>query len=58
MDIGRLTTTTKVRVLIMMVHYYREMWKRWSHLLVPLEEASTSSTGREILWNDDMEVNF
>ena len=35
-DIGRPSTTTEVRALIGMVHYYSNMWHRRSHILAPL----------------------
>ena len=46
MDLGQLNTTTEMQILIGMVHYYRDMWTRRSHVLAPLEEASRETTSR------------
>ena len=58
MDIGRPSTTTEVRYIIVMVQYYRDMWPRRSHMLAPLIEASSSPKGGKILWNDSLEISF
>ena len=42
-------TTTKVRALIGMVHYYMDMWPRRSHVLTPLTDAASGPKGKEIL---------
>ena len=57
-DIARPTTTTEARSRIGMVQYYMDMWPRRSHVLDPMMEAAIGPKGREILWNDDLEVNF
>ena len=41
MDLGRPFTTTESRALIGMVHYYRDMFPRRSHVLSPLTEADS-----------------
>ena len=55
MDLEQTSTTTEARDIIGTVQYYRDMWPRQYHILAPLEEASSSPKGREILWNDDLE---
>ena len=49
MDLWRPTTTTEVQALISMVHYYRDMWTRRSHILVPLTEEFSDPKSRKIL---------
>ena len=46
-DLGRPSTTKKVRELIEMVQYYRDMWPRRSHVLAPLTEADSGPKGRK-----------
>ena len=46
MDLGQLTTTTEMQIRIGMVHYYRDMWTRRSHVLAPLEEADRETRSR------------
>ena len=58
MDLGRSTTTTKVRALIVMVQYYRDIWPRHSHVLDPLTEAASGPKDRKMLWNDSLESSF
>ena len=58
MDIGWPSNTTKVRAIIVMVQYYRNMWPRWSHLLSTLIEAARGPQGRTIFWNDALESSF
>ena len=52
MDLGRHTITTEAHLLISMVHHYRDMCPRRSHILAPLTEAASGPKGRKILWND------
>ena len=58
MDIGRPSTTTKARALIVMVQYYRYMWPRQSHILAPLTEAASGPKGRKMLFNDALKSPF
>ena len=58
MDIGRLSTTTEARSLIGIVHYYMDMWPRRSHVLAPMIEADSGPKGRNILWNDALDISF
>ena len=58
MGIGRPTTTSEARELIGMVQYYRNMYPRRSHVLVPLKEAVSDPKGEKILWNDALESSF
>ena len=56
MDLERPITTTDCRKLIgMMVQYYCNMWKRHSHELAPLAEASKGKKGKPIKWTDNLE---
>ena len=34
------------------------MWPRWSHILALLKKADISPKGRQILWNDTLEISF
>ena len=58
MDLERPKTTTEVKSLLGMVQYYRDMWKRRSHVLEPLTTASSGKKGAKIEWNDDLEQAF
>ena len=58
MDIRKPATTTEVQYLIGMVHYYRYMWPRRSHVLAPLTEADIGPNGRKIFWDDALEISF
>ena len=58
LDIEKPKTTTECRKLIGMVQYYRDMWKRRSHILAPLTEASVGKKGKPIKWTDDLEQAF
>ena len=53
--VGRPTTRTKVRALIVVVQYYRDMFPRRSHILAPLKEAASGPKGRKIIWDDVLE---
>ena len=56
--IGRSTTRTEAREIIGMVHYYRYMWPRQSHILVSLTEVASVPKYRKITWNDALEYYF
>ena len=58
MDLGQTDTTIKAQALICMAHYYREMCQKWSHVLDSLTEAARFPKGRNILWNDSIEIYF
>ena len=47
--IGGPTTTTEVRALIGMVHYYRDICTRRYHILAPLTEAASTPKPRKTL---------
>ena len=36
MDLRRPNTTIEAQALVGVVHYYRDMWTRWSHILALL----------------------
>ena len=58
LDLERPKTTTECRAIVGLVQYYRDMWKRRSHILTPLTEAGSGPKGRKIKWNDDLEQAF
>ena len=41
-----------------MVHYYRDIWPRRSHVLANLTDADSGPKGRKIFWNDALEIYF
>ena len=55
MDLGLPITTTESLSLIGMAQYYMCMWPMWSHILAPLEEASSGPKGRKMLCNNALE---
>ena len=46
-DLGRPATTTEEWELIGMIHYYRDIWPRSSHILAPLADAASGPKGRK-----------
>ena len=58
MDIVRPTTTTEVRALIGMVHYYRCIWQIRYYVIDPLIESDSGPKGRKILCNNKLEYSF
>jgi hypothetical protein len=58
MDMQRPRTTTEARALVGMVQYYRDMWRRRSHILTPLTEASSGPKNKKLEWADDLEKAF
>ena len=58
MYLGRTSKTTRVRLLIGMVQYYRDMWPRRSYLVVPLTEAAIGSKWENVFWNDGLESSL
>ena len=51
LDIRWPTNITEARALIGMLHYYRYVYTRWSHILDPLTEATAGPKYRNILRN-------
>ena len=45
-DMVRPTTSTKIRRLVGLVQYYRDLWPRRSHVLAPLTEAAAGKAKR------------
>jgi hypothetical protein len=41
MEMNRPRTTTEARAIIGSVQYYRDMWRRQSHILCPLTKVSS-----------------
>ena len=58
MNLGQPSTTAEARLIIGMFQYYRDVWTRWSHVLVPLTESDSGPKGRKILWNEALESSF
>ena len=54
MYLRRSTTMTEVQAIISIVHYYRDMWPTWYHVLSPMVEAYSVPKGRKILLNDSL----
>ena len=48
MDLQRPKTTTDFRKIAGMIQYYQAMWKRLSHILVPITEASVGEKVKKI----------
>ena len=46
-DLGRPTTTIKVRALTGMIQYYRDRWPMLSHVSAPLTEAASYPKDRK-----------
>ena len=57
-DLQRPKTTTKVKALIRMVQYYRDMWKSCSHTLAPFTAVSSRKKGSKIKWTKELEEAF
>ena len=57
-NIGRLTTTTEARALIVVLQYYRDMLPKRYHILAPLTETDVVPKGKELPWNDSIEDSF
>ena len=55
-NISRLTSTKYVRAFVGLVNYYKDMWPRSAHFLVPL--TNLCSTKRKFSWNDTHEHSF
>jgi hypothetical protein len=52
---NRPRTTTEVRAIIGSVQYYRDIWRRRSHILSPLTEVSSGPKNKKLVWNDKLE---
>ena len=52
---GQPTTTSELRLLIVMVQLYIYMWTRKSHLLAAMTEASVGPKSRKVIYNDVLE---
>lgn len=57
-DLERPTTVTEVRRLIGMVQYYRDLWRRRSHILQPFTEISAGKKKAKIKWTPELEKAF
>ena len=52
-------TITEMKSLIGMVQFYKHMWKRRSHILTPLIEATKIGKKKALIqWNDKLEQAF
>jgi hypothetical protein len=47
-----------VRAIIGLVQYYRDMWRRQSHILSPLTEVSSGPKNKKLVWNDEQKSAF
>ena len=57
-NIGKPTTMTEARSLIVMLQYCIDMWSRQSHVISPLLYLAISPKVRTIIWNNNLELNF
>ena len=58
MDLKWPKTTTDQRNIVSMVQYYRNIRKRFSHVLTPIMEASVGKNGKQTKWTKYIEQNF
>ncbi len=58
LDMQRPTNKTEVRHFVGMVQYYRDLWPRRSHILLPLTELTKGSKKGPIAWTDECEQAF
>jgi hypothetical protein len=58
MDMQKPRTTTEARALVGMVQYYRDMWRRRSHIISPLTEVSSGPENKKLTWTDDLKKAF
>ena len=58
-DIHKPQTAKEMKSLIGMIQFYRDMWRRRSHILTPLIEAAAGKKGKQnIKWNEEMDEAF
>ena len=58
-DLSKPQTAKEMKSLIGMIQFYRDMWKRRSHILSPLIDAAAGKKGRTtITWNEEMNEAF
>lgn len=58
MTIDKPKTVTELRAFIGMVQYYRDMYKRRSHILAPLTEKCQGKKRQPIVWTEEMNIAF
>ncbi len=58
LDMQRPTNKLEVHHFVGMVHYYRNLWPRCSHILLPLTELTKGSKKGPITWTDECEQAF
>ena len=59
MDLTKPQTAKEMKSLIRMIQFYRDMWKRHSHILSPLIDASSGKQGKtKIKWTPAMDEAF
>ena len=49
---------TEEQALIGMVHYYRDMWPRHSHIVDPPKEAARGPKLKQKLWDHSLKYQF
>ena len=58
-DLAKPQTTKEMKSLIGMIQFYRDMWKRRSHILSPLIKASSGKKGKtKIKWTPALDGAF
>ena len=58
MDIGQPITTTEMRALIGMVHYYSYMCLSRLYMIFHIYKSSSGPKVRKIIWNNKLKVAF
>ena len=59
MDLVKPQTAKEMKSFIGMIQFYRDMWKRHSHILSPLIDASSGKQGKtKIKWTPAMDEAF
>jgi len=52
------TNVTELRSFLGMINYYRDFWKRRSHILAPLTALTGFPKGKRLPWNEECEQAF
>ncbi|GFH55792.1 hypothetical protein CTEN210_12268 [Chaetoceros tenuissimus] len=58
-DLHKPQTAKEMKSLISMIQFYRDMWRRCSHILSPLIDAAAGKKGKmKITWTEEMDDAF